>query len=258
MNLDAFWQTHRRFLTGTAIGLVVFLIAKAIIGSTVRSELDGAERRIRAYTTSLRTPSYGAGEVSRLESRLRDVQERISALAVQTLPPLPEEYRPRAGQSPSQHYIEWTGQRRQELISSALLQDVSVDESLGLPPVSPTQPQVIERVLRGFFVVDEVIHLAISVGAREVDDMEIATRASARRGARRRDGPVEVTLVTMEVVLEDARVAPFVQALAHHDPPLGLTRVEILPFDAKRKQRSVLLEFGAGAVPRSVETEELP
>ena len=47
MNFDAFWQTHRRFLIGIVVGLLAFLIVEGILGSTARSDLTSAERRIR-------------------------------------------------------------------------------------------------------------------------------------------------------------------------------------------------------------------
>ena len=49
MTFDAFWQTHRRFITGVTIGFVVFLILRAVMSGGWEGEgmgRSGKEREI--------------------------------------------------------------------------------------------------------------------------------------------------------------------------------------------------------------------
>lgn len=247
MNFDAFWQTHRKFVLGVAGGLVLFLIAEALIGSTARSSLNSAERRIRASRSQLAKRAYDANAERVARQRLEELRRRVDAISAETLPPWRADFQPAAGQSPSQFYIERTGRLRQELIPWVHRANVEVDPSLGMPAVSPTEPQKIEKVLRGLDVVDRVVRLAVASGAREVEDIEISVRARRRRGNQQ--VALELTPVRMTVVMDEGRTMAFLEEVVSAEPPLGLDRLEVGPLDARRHNRRVALEFSVGAVP---------
>ncbi len=254
MNLDAFWQTHRRFLTGIAIGLVVFIILRMILGSTWKGDLGAAQRKIISARRSLSGQHVNRSEVTRARNLLVNLAEQSTLLANACLPPLPDEFKPQAGQSPSKHYIQFTGLRRNELIGQASLRNMKLDESLGLPAVSPTQELIIEKVMRGFWVVDEMVQLAINWGAVEVDDIRINTRSSNR--GKSALASVEVTEVNLEVVFSEDLLNTFLQAVVNHKPNLGLAGMEVLPLD-KKGLRHVTLKFAAGALPEINEEDQL-
>jgi len=250
LNFDALWQTHRRFLSGAAGALLLFLLAESLIGSTARSSLLSSQRRLRAAEGKLGTPSFGPADVARLEKHARALEERVAELGGRTLPPLRQEFRPQAGQSPTQHYIELTGRLRRELIPWANRRNVDVDETLGLPPISPTDPQKIARVLRGLDLVERVVRLAVESGAGKVSDLEIAPRKARRRAHGASASPLDLTPVLATVHLQDdGRVFPFLKALAEAEPPLGLVRIEVPPPDRRRKVRRVQIELAAGGIP---------
>lgn len=255
MNFDAFWQSHRRFLTGAAGGVLVFLICRAVIDRTAGAEVAGFERAIRASSQSLADFHVSAREVQRAEQRLADLERRAFELAELALPPGPDstafaEYRPRAGQSPSQHYIEFTGLRRQELIRAALLRGAEIDESLGLPVESPTQPQQIERTLRGFYIVEQVVKSAVEYGAGAIEDIRIELPKP------RRDQILDLTPVTLDVLLAEERVAPFLNDVLRPGRALGYVGHEVLPLDRKRRLRTVTLRFEAALLPAAPGAEE--
>ena len=254
MNFDAFWQKHRRFLMGIAGAMLAFLIVEGILGSTARSDLRSAERRIRAARGSLGKRAYDSGAESEVKNRLGALDARKTALAADTLPPWRDEFRPETGQSHSQYYIERTGRLRQDLVPWVLRNNIDIDESLGMPPVSPTEAQKIERVLRGLDVVDRVARLAVDSGARSIEDIEISLRASSRRIARRKS-PLDLTPVTMTVFLPEGRAFPFLSQLVSADPPLGLVMVDMGKVDARKRHRGVVLEFNVGELPQPVEDE---
>ncbi len=268
MNFDAFWQTHRRFLTGCAVGVLVFLVGRAIIGRTAGSDVARHERSIRSSTQDLGGFHVSAGEVSAAATRLSELEDRAAELARLALPPGPVALRaleqgegaaeagltgflPAPGQSPSQHYIEFTGSRRQELIGLALLHDVDLDESLGLPAESPTQPALIEKTLRGFFVVDRVVRLAVEAGAREVEDIAIEHRRRSRK-----DQVLDVTPVGMSVLLEEERLDAFLRTVFDSELALGLVGIEVPPLDKKTKMRRATLRFEAAVLPVADTAEE--
>ena len=259
MNFDAFWQANRRFLTGAAIGVLVFLLGRAIIGRTAGAEVAAHERSIRASSRDLGDFHVPANEVNRAEAALRELQARaldLARLALQpdAADPAFAEFRPSAGESPSRHYIEFSGRRRQELVGLALLNDVDLDESLGLPAESPTQPLAIERTLRGFYIVDQVVRLAVDFGARRVEDIRIELRRKARK-----DQALELAPVSIDVLLEEDRLDAFLGAVLHPSQALGFVGMEVLPLDKKNKLRRVNLRFEAAVLPvEPAGQEDLP
>ena len=259
MNLDTLWQTHRQFLVATAIGLGLFLIGEMIVGSLTGSDLVKAERDIRAAKRALASSSYSSAQVSQLRARLEGLEQRTVELAGLALPTLRQGFAAPAGTSPSRHYIELTGQIRQELIAWALRQDVEVDESLGLPPVSPTESQTIFRVLRGLDIVERTVRLAVRSGARGVEDIEITTRTGRHKRMRGiPESPLDTTPVSLVVVFDGDEVRPFVHALLGSEEDggsFGLVACEVLPKDPRRGQRRVRISLEAGSLPQPTDVE---
>ncbi len=257
MNVDVLLQEHKRFLIGAGLGLIFFLVAKGVLESGPDGRKTSATSNLRVSRSALQGQHADRNSVAQARVRLGELNDLVVRLAASTLPPLPQEYRPAFGVTPARHYLEFTSARREEIVTLALLRDVQIDESLGLPPVSPTQPQVQERALRGFFVVEKVVRLSVAHGAQSIEDLRIGTRLSARRAKGGVEGVLSTTPVEMTVALADAQLAPFVSALVDHDPPLGLIRLAVLPL-SRDGLRRVVLECGVGAPPLSPSEEDLP
>lgn len=259
MNFDAFWQTHRRFILGFFGGVVVFFILLAITGGGPEDKFKRSKSSIASTKRKMNANNmYGSGAVRELEERLAALQTRNNDLGRQTLPPFRERFRIPSGTPASQHYIGLTGELRDELVGWALRSNCDVDDSLGLPPVSPSQPQQISRILHGLDVVDRVVHIAVESGAGEVDKIRIAEKARRRKG--RNSSSLDVTPVTMEVVFHRVSATPFLRRIAAEQSngnPLGLQALEVLPRNAKRMEQRVLLEFGVGTLPEPT-AEDLP
>ncbi len=259
MNFDAFWQTHRRFILGMAGGLVVFFILLAITGGGSKDRLSKAKTSINRSRRQMQgNELYAANQVATLEQRLEDLRLHNSLLAERDLPAFRQRFQVPPGTPPAQHYISLSGELRDELIGWALRRNCEVDDSLGLPPVSPSQPQQIDRVLRGLDVVDRVVRMAVDFGASEVDKIRVAQNRRRRTG--RNVSPLDITPVTMEITFHRASIAPFLSAmLAEQEAgrPLGMTGLEILPRNDKRMEQKILLEFGVGALPEPLDGEDL-
>lgn len=258
MNFDAFWQTHRRFILGAAGGILAFFILMALTSSGAKDRFTKARGNLNRYKRELNSnPMYSSNQVAELRGELTELRERNLHLAQRTLPVFRERFQVPTGTPPAQHFISLTGELRDELIGWALRRNCEVDESLGLPPVSPSQGQQIERVLRGLDVVDRVVHLAVDFGASEVDKIRIAQKARRRTG--RNASPLVITPVTMEVTFHRQPISPFMDALLAEQSagrPLGLMGLEVLPPNEKRMEQRILLEFGVGVLPMPQSEED--
>ena len=257
MNFDAFWQTHRRFVLGYSGAVLGFFIVLFVLTSGARNDREDSERSLRRSNRELQTERYSDPQVRELESRIEELERRNTALAARALPPVRSRFQLPTGTPPSQHYIETTGALRQELVAWALRSDCEVDESLGLPAVSPTQPQQIERVLRGLDVVERVVRLAVENGASSIEKISIAVRT--RQGRGRNQPVLDITPVTLEIVFERRTATPFVRALLEQEEagaPTGLIGLEVQPVKPRRAERRVILEFGAGEMPQPVAEED--
>ena len=259
MNLDALWQRHRRFLLGFAGGTLGFFIVLWMLTSSAAGRQESARRAISKSSLDLRGEMYNENQERDAQQRLTDLRARNAALGTLALPLWRPEFRLPQGKAPAQHYIELTGDLRQNLIAWALRNNCEVDETLGLPPVSPTQAQQVERVLRGLDVVERVIRLAVNHGARAVDKILIAERN--RRPGGSRGAILDLTPVELEVVFEGVSPAPFLRALLDESAagrPLGLAGVEATPPNPRKRERRLLLEFAVGVMPIKPATEGKP
>jgi hypothetical protein len=253
MNLDTLWQQHRRFLTGILIGLILFFIGKAIIKSTVLTDYKRAETKVKAMKIKLRGSSYTAAQVLHLEKHLAELKDRSNALAAVTLAPLRSSFSPAPSQSPGQHYIQWTGQLRDDLIAFALRNNVDVEDSLGIPAQQPAQVNQMERVMRGLDVIDRVVRMAVLAGASQIDDIEIRMRSERRRGRAMANQALDLVPVSLTVIFKRNPVLPFTRMVLEevdHLGPLGLSRLEVEEEHPRKNQRRVILEFSVGGMPR--------
>lgn len=259
MNLDAFWQRNRRFLLGFLGGTLGFFLLLWILTSSAASRHAAAQRSISRATLELRDAMYGESEEREAQRRLEDLQARNAALGAEALALWRPQFRLPDDKAPAQHYIELTGELRQELIAWALRNDCEVDPTLGLPPVSPTQEQAVERVLRGLDVAERVVRLAVLHGAHAVEKLNISERA-LRSGATR-GALLDLTPVELEVVFEDRPIAPFLRALldeGRQGRPIGLAGLEVAPPNPRKRERRVLLEFAVGVMPEPAAEEARP
>lgn len=259
MNFDAFWQTHRRFILGLAGGVVAFFIILALTGNGSKEDFKRSKSSISSTRRKMKANDmYGVTSVATLNERLDSLRQRNAELGLMSLPPFRERFQIPTGTPAAQHYISLTGEVRDELIGWSLRRNCEVDDSLGLPPVSPSQPQQIERILHGLDVVERVVRLAVENGAAEVEKIRISQKR--RRQGGRNASPLDMTPVTLEIVFHRVSATPFLRQLAAEQEggnPLGLIGLEVLPRNAKRMEQRILLEFGVGVMPLITVEEDL-
>lgn len=253
MNLDALWQRNRKFILVLLGAVLGFFILLWMLTSSPVGRQEAASRSLAKATGELRAAMYGDQQERQAQELLDTLRARNAEFAAKALPTVRPEYQLPKGKAAAQYYIEHTGALRQDLVGWALRNNCEVEGSLGLPPVSPTQAQQVERVLRGLDVVERVIRLAVASGASKVEKISISERG--RRSTAGRPTQLDLTPVQLEVVFEGLSPTPFLRALLAESVqgrPLGIAGIEVGAPNPRRRERRVLLEFAVGVMPAAV------
>ncbi|MDP6962574.1 MAG: hypothetical protein QGF46_00230 [Planctomycetota bacterium] len=252
MNIDAFWQSNRKFIIGFAGGTIAFFILLSLIAGPATDRFKSASGSISGLKRrSSSSSQYSANQVRTLDEGLQQLDQDIASLEESALPPYRERFRVPRGVAPAQHYLALTGELRDELIGWALRHNCQVDESLGLPSVSPSQPLAIEQHLRALDVIDRAVRLAIASGASEVDKIRISQQKRMRSG--RNMSPLLITPVSLEITFERVSVTPFLrEIMREHNQgnSSGIVSLEVLPPNQKKGEQRLVLGFEIGIMPQ--------
>ncbi len=197
MKIEEYWQENRTFVLRVAGGLVLFLIALAVVDSWIGSDLRSERLRQNALRARLAQPTHGPAH----EALAREDNEALR-LALEELETRVA-FRPRPGfREPGRsvsaaRYLDAVAAVREELLPRARRRNVHVDPTFGLPAQSPTREDELARTLDGLDVVERLVSLAVDEGVERVERLRIRLDPSltGRGGA----GAVERTRV--EVVL---------------------------------------------------------
>jgi len=227
VTFDEFWQENRRFLGVVALGVLVFLVAQVVIGRTWGDEL-AAERRARGdLERALRGPLFTRAdsdlveaENDRLVAAWEELVERVA-------------FRPRPAYTlaadagaPTSQYHRTVARTRDELLRLAGRGNLHVEETLGLPELSPTREDEIERYLEALDVVDRAVRLALATGVGRVEDVriELDPRLDSRGGV----GAVERTRVELRLVGNGAALGRFLAETQRGERPLVVDSLELV------------------------------
>ncbi|MBC8370184.1 MAG: hypothetical protein H8E25_09295 [Planctomycetes bacterium] len=255
MNIDAFWQANRKFILGFVGGMIAFFVLLSLIAGPATDRFDAAAGSVsRMKRGSSRSAQYSVAQVRELEQILEQLDSDIDELTAAALPPFRQRFQVPRGVAPAQHYIALTGELRDELIGWALRHNCQVDESLGLPAVSPSQPLAIEQHLRALDVIDRVVRLAIASNASEIDKIRISQQKQMRRG--RKMSPLLISPVSLEITFERVSMTPFLRQIIleqHQGNSMGIVALEVLPPNQKKGEQRVLIDFELGMLPQSEE-----
>ena len=162
MDLNDYWQDNKRFVTTVACGVVGFLIGMMVLNSVYDDDIKSSSSKVTTLKNNLRKAMFTREDMATAEEEndaLREAVERLGA-AVQFLPR--DEFRldPSLG-SASNQYLRALTNVRDDLIPLANRNNLSIDQGLGMPKLSPTRDAEIERYLEALDVIETVVRLAI-------------------------------------------------------------------------------------------------
>ena len=193
MDLQSYWQENKRFVTSVGAGLVLFLIAQMILSSMYTGKIDATRGKITRLNRELAAPLYSARDQTEAEAENEALERAVGALGAATRFRARPRFQldPAAG-SASNQYLRALNEVRDELLPMAKRANVTIDEGLGMPKLSPTRDPEIERTLEALDVVDTVARMALDTRVRRLDKIQIKldpglfTRAGVGRIERTR------------------------------------------------------------------------
>jgi hypothetical protein len=173
VDLNAYWQEHKRFLIALGAAAVLFLVAWMAIAAFFGDELALLRRRQKTLQADLSQPLHAGSDLAAVQAdneALERVFAELSAL-VEFTPR--EEFALRAGDSASSRYFGVASDVRDDLVTRCGRAGLAFPEDLGLPKLAPTREQEIARYLEALDVIEATLVLGIQAGLERVDRLQI-------------------------------------------------------------------------------------
>jgi hypothetical protein len=229
MDFNDYWQENKRFVTGVAIGVIVYLIATMMISSSVGTDLNSAKGGLRSVDRDLKEPRYSSADKTRADEQNEALRRAVADLTdLVAFVPRPE-FEVDAGRPIGSQYVERVSAVRDDLLRRAGRRKLRLPEDLGLPALAPTRDEEILRHLHALDLIERVVSNAIDLGVERIDKIEIKLDPGlySRQGV----GRVERTRVRMKL---SGASGPMVDLLARSQQPddgasLMIDELEILP-----------------------------
>lgn len=242
MDFDDYWQENKSFVGQVAAGLVVFLIGLAIVNKTVGADVKSARAKRSAEQRKLNAPAYSAMD----RDLAREDNELLNAAVVALGETVQFRSRPifRDPDEPTTagRYLDAVAQVRDELLPMAGRANVQLDTTFGLPEISPTREDELERYLDGLDLVERVMRLAIQEGVAEVRSVRI--RLDTRLGSKEGIGAVERTRVQFDLRGNDLAILRVLQrAERQMRPPLVIDELEMEPQRGTTDQARAMVTY---------------
>ena len=174
MDLNEYWEENRRFVLGVLGALVVFFIAHSLVKSIYADDIVSKRGQISRSKSDLNEPMYSSADLALAEEQNAALKAALQELIG------PTHFAPRDAfaldaerGSASSQYLRALGDVREELVRLAGRANMLLDNSLGLPALSPTRDVEIERYLEGLDLVDQLVRSAIDAGVTRVEQLRI-------------------------------------------------------------------------------------
>lgn len=216
MDLNDIWQEHKRFILTVAVGCLVFLIANLTVTSIYEGDLTSANARSVSTRRELAKPLFGPRDRTRAQEQNDGLREALDELRERVA------FRPRQeflldpdGGAESIQYQRIASRVRDDLLPRAARANLALEDTLGLPALSPTEAYKIERYLEALDVVERSVRLAIDSGVARVDDIAIKLDPSLL--SREGTGTVERTKISFEMVGPSLAMTRFLNATQRAD-----------------------------------------
>ena len=252
MDLNDLWQEHKRFILGTAIGVVLFFVAFSWISQVY--DTSGMERSIRRYKASLAGQKrFGRKALRALEQRAKELKKRLARDRALVEFKIRPEFDVSKKTYPERDYARLAAKVQEEIRGECELNNVTLDPRrgaarVGLPPSSPLEKEAIQRTLIGLDLAERVLKTWLDAG-REVLGfpggrplgllsidrvaIDIGSQARFRRRTRGKAGPeLDEVRVRVRLTCGSYTVKRFLEKSQGGESPL---QVESFKVDAPSK-----------------------
>lgn len=234
MDLEEYWQENKSFVAQVAGGLLLFLIGLAIVQKTVGSEFRSVRREIGSAESKLRklkSEGYDRSALDRIKDDHEGLNAAVAELRERVRFQAREEFRTAPGSATPSAYLSAVTEVRERLLPAAGRRGVTIDPTLGLPDLSPTRPDEIERHLEALDLIERVLSLCIQEGVREVPRLRIRLDPGLR--GRKGVGLIERTKVELDLRGDNAAILRVLARTQRGAEPLA---IESLEMDANRQR----------------------
>jgi hypothetical protein len=217
VDLNSYWQENKRFVTLVVGGAVVFLIAYLLVGGKYEGAISAKRGELSRLEGDLRKSHYSGSDLDAAETENEALKQAAATLAARTdfepRPPFGIDRAPGAASAGSQ-YLRALTEVRDTLIPRANRANMKLDPGLGMPALSPTRDDQIERYLEALDVVDTVANLAITCGVSRIE--RIAVRPDPGLSSRQGVGEIERTQIQFSF---EGPARPLTELLARTQRP---------------------------------------
>jgi hypothetical protein len=221
MDFSGIWQEHKTFITLVVAGLLALLIGEVVISEVY--PVDAERKALRRSVSDIRRLEAverdflaGAEESNdRYSTRLEAVLARVNFVPR-------EKFLLKPTGSADIQYFRILSEERELLVELPKTLNISVDNNLGMPELSPTREKDIQRALLVLDVVDRVVGLAIESNLREVSKIEMIPDLG-----RRKTGFVEEMKVGFKVTATLGALAVFFEKIQFLENYLAIDSAEI-------------------------------
>lgn len=224
MELEGWWQENKGFALRVGAGALAFLVGLLAIDAAWAGELEAQSRRLRGLERELAGPAFGAAERDRALEENRGLHEVVDTLvrAVRFEPREALRLDLERGSAASQ-YLRSASDVRERVLVAAGRAGLAVDPGLGLPRLSPTREEEIERTLEALDAIETVLDAAIEARVRRVEDVRIRLDAAegARAGTAADPDGLELTLVDFSLLGGSRALAEVLESLRRPSPDEG-------------------------------------
>lgn len=198
MDFNDYWQENKRFVTTVAVGLVVFLIGRQVLASKLESGISASQRNIARLESEAREIVHTSSDLAEVRVENAELISAVEMLSAGVrFTPRPEFALQDGAGSASNQYLRTLSRVREDLLLQANRGDLTLDDSLGMPKLSPTRDDEIERHLEALDAVDQVVRLAIDAGVDRIERIQL--RLDPGLGSRQGLGQIERTRLEFQL-----------------------------------------------------------
>lgn len=234
MDLEEYWQENKSFVAQVAGGLLVFLIGLAVVQKTVGAEYKSQRRAVISAESDLRklkSSGFDRNALDRIKADNKALNSAVASLRERLRFEVRDDFKATGRTVSAGDYLTAVTAVRERLLPAAGRKGVTIDATLGLPELSPTRPDEIERHLEALDLIERVLTACIDEGVREIPRMRIRLDPGLR--GRKGLGRIERTKIEIEMRGDNATILRVLARTQREGTPLALDSLEM---DANRQR----------------------